>query len=208
MELHRIKEYQSYDRILFNRIYKETEPLRKKLSYQIDARRIGVDHNQIMSYFDDKFLLAYQKYVGKYTEPVLKGHILSALSNFKNRLCRYSYTQKMGIYRDAISMDFLNLENVPDQKLDDSLYITLVTEFFKEKLTQDAYLIFDIQTNPPLYITSKTSNIYNIPSKLICDFLGLESTQATIKYVNSLKNEIKGVKEMAIEHFAPMALVS
>ena len=63
MELHRLKPMESgYDSSLFNKLYKETAPLRKSLARQIDSRRFGVSDDVILSWFDDKFMFVFNKH--------------------------------------------------------------------------------------------------------------------------------------------------
>ena len=53
MEENRLKQMpENYDRAVFESIYSKTKNLRNKLAYGIDARRFGVDQDEIKSWFD------------------------------------------------------------------------------------------------------------------------------------------------------------
>ena len=83
MELHRLTAMDSsYDKQLFNKIYKDTELLRKSLANQIDTRRFGVTSDIILSWFDDKFIFVFNKHFQNKTPEVLKGFIIMRIYRY------------------------------------------------------------------------------------------------------------------------------
>ena len=62
MEHHRLKPMGNYPVELFNSLYAQTHGLRRKLASQIDASKFGVDYQEVLSWFDVKFLFIFSKY--------------------------------------------------------------------------------------------------------------------------------------------------
>ena len=98
MESHRLKPMvDGYDEKLFNKIYQDTELLRKKLTYQIDARKFGFDQNEIYSWFNVKLIFTFNRYYNESTPEILKAKIINSLQNFKNRIIKLSYSLKNSV---------------------------------------------------------------------------------------------------------------
>lgn len=205
---------ENYDVTLFNRIYKDTEALRRKLAYQIDARRFGVDYDEILSWFNVKLIYAFNKYYSKHDPDVLRGHCIKALQFFKCRILRSAYTVKYS--QSIIDISELgNYENLISEEDEHSsnrdLFYNLCIEFMKEHLSKLAYQILHVQLNPPPYILDRMSeldlhNLNKIPSDLIADYFGLGTSVESINYIDELKKEIKDVTKKANQHFSHLSL--
>lgn len=211
MENHRLKPMvEGYNSELFNKLYKETEQLRKSLVWGIDHRRYGVDRDMIMSWFDDKFIFVFNKHCmdNDKSPDVLKGFIITALQQFKNRVLRQAYTKKNEIYSNSIELEGeYNLINyiIEDTEIsNDDMFFGLVLEYFKSHLTADAFTLLQLQLNPPPFILNriKQSNS-TIPTKLILEFFGLENVSKNIKYIRNLRNDIALTIEKAKEEINP-----
>jgi hypothetical protein len=206
MEEHRLKPMQEgYDEKLFNKIYKETTSLRKKLAYNIDARKFGVDYHEVLSWFDVKFIFSFNKYYGQKDNDILKGYIIQSLQMFKHRISRMSYSKKSLINNKVEVSDFTEFENYiyEDEKTED-LFMDITLEYFKTQLTRDAFFLLQLQLNPPLYILDKLAekekfDINRISNDLILDYLDLEFK--TSNYIDNLKKEIRRVTRSAKEYF-------
>jgi hypothetical protein len=176
MEIHRLTNMkEGYSVELFNKLYKETEQLRKSLAYNIDPRYYGVSKDIIVSWFDDKFIHVFNKHCDNKDPDVLKGFIINSLQTFKYRILRKAYSKEGDFYNSAIELEGeSNLINYLPDKEDNTnseIFFNLVLEFFKKELSDDAYLLLQLQLNPPPYLLSriKKSNS-NIPIKLILEF--------------------------------------
>lgn len=203
MEEHRLKEMQpGYDEQLFNDLYKQTEKLRNKLAYNIDANRFKVSREDIVSWFDIKFIFAFNKYYGKMDNDVLKGHIISALSFYKNRIMRMSYSDKYNM------QNFINFEDreameplVGADREEERIYKNEAFAYMKRNLPDEAYLIFQIDLEPPYYIIDKlqkeNKNIKKIPARLISEYLGWDNYTR----VNKLRTLISKTIEEAKEYY-------
>lgn len=207
MEIHRLKPMsENYDRKLFNDLYKRTESLRRKLSYQVDNRRFGVSKDQVLSWFDDKFIHTFNKYAGQGNDGVLLGNIIRSLENFKNRILRKAYTEEyITLYANNISIDEFPLINViadSEEMSEADIFVNLATAFIKERISEEAFQIFEIELNPPLYIIDKLpSSNSHIPSHLILDFLGIDITKRALDFVSRARREIKEATEEARLYF-------
>ena len=212
MEVHRLKPMpDNYDRALFNVLYKNTERLRKKLASEIDPRRFGVDYKIILSWFDDKFIYAFTKYYSK-SPDVLKGYIINSLRVFKFRVLKEAYANKNLHYRNAVDIssesyfDILTSDlNHTEENLDYNL-LNLVTQYLKDNLSDDAYLIFEIELAPPLYIMQRLDNFDkktrdSIPNELLADYLGLPYDDKVNSYIGSLRRDVKNCINEAREYF-------
>jgi hypothetical protein len=200
-----------YDQKLFNKLYKETDKLRRSLAYQIDSRRFGVDHQEVLSWFTTKFLYTFNKYWGTMDDDRLKGYIINSLQTFKFRIMREAYSKKNAnfnnrveldevMYSDNFSYDHIILEDRHEELLNRAF------RFLRDKLTDDGLLLLDIQLNTPRYILSKIEDpdkpkITSIPEEVIADYLGLPVCGKVINYIKDLKKEIKLTIEQAREHF-------
>jgi len=211
MEIHRLKPMKDgYDQKLFNRLYKETESLRKTLTYQINPKRFGVTSDIIFSWFDDKFIWVFNKYADSITPNQLKGRIINSLCTFKFRILRKAYS-KQNLYANEV--DMLRLDNydasianiIPDKTEigNHELFLELALKYLKQNLCDDALLILEIELNPPPYIMGKMENPKTkIPAKLIAEYLDLESNKDSINFINDLRREIRYWVEEAREYFS------
>jgi len=199
----------NYDQAVFEEIYKKTQQLRNKLVYGIDHRRYGVDRQEVLSWFDVKFIFAFTKYYNIYgpdTE-LLKAHIIKALQFFKNRVLRFSYSQKNLINLNAIDIEETydaketRIEWQPD---DTPVYLNLATSFLKEQLSPEAYKFLLIELDPPTYILKRLSEkeqTTKIPGNLITEYLGLDEDE-----LPRIKKEIRNGIDLASSHFQNVSL--
>lgn len=202
MELHRLKEMQpNYNQNLFNKLYQETKGLKKSLVYQIDSKRLGVTPDIIESWFDDKLLFVFNKYYGKVTDNVLKGFIINSLKLFKFRILRKAYSEFTVVSLD----DESKLINIIPSKEEDSnkeTLLSLALSFMQERLSNNAWLLLQLELDTPDFITSRMKNDKTkIPAKLICEYLGLEVNNNAIAFINSLRIDIQNCIEEAKTYF-------
>ena len=209
MEHHRLKPMGNYPVELFETLYKQTAGLRRKLASQIDPRKFGVDYQEILSWFDVKFIFIFSKYWETQPQKLL-GYIISGLSTYKKRIVINSYNHKWKDYANKQDID--DMWDNPLKDDDDhsaerrEFYMEKIDSFMKKYLSDDAYFLFNIQLVPPPYITEKMRQMglkphQNIPVNLIVDFLELEDSTASASYINGLILEIKNAKHKCTAHF-------
>jgi len=211
MEIHRLKPMkEGYDQKLFNRLYKETELLRKSLTYQINPKKFGVTSDIILSWFDDKFIWVFNKYADSITQEQLKGRMINSLSTFKFRILRKAYS-KQNIYANEIGMLRLDdydasIANIIPDKTEinnHQLFLELALQYLKQNLCDDALFILEIELNPPPVIMSQMENPKTkIPAKLIAEYLDLEPNKDSLNFINDLRREIKYWIEEAKNYFS------
>lgn len=203
MEESRLKPMkENYDPKLFNDYYERTEALRNKLAFGIDARRFGVDHAEIKSWFDVKFIYVYNKYHGVKSDEMLLGYILNSLKLFKTRIIKAAYTVKNS--QNIVSTDNeLYIENKPDEDNSSEFFnakLSTALSFLKENLSENAYQVLDIQLNPPPYILNKLremgiKNTTKIPNSLYAEYFELGVSPEAINFIAKLHKEIRnGIK--------------
>ena len=211
MENHRLKPMkENYDESLFNKIYKETTSLRKSLVYSIDHRRYGVTSDIVYSWFDDKFILVYNKYCDQYEYEVLKGHIINSLRTFKSRILRKAYNGEGEFYQSLVSKDGeYDLLNTLDGIIDESIPNVDVEEktklynYLSSTLSDNAYLVAQVLLSPPPYILSRLQgNNSRISNELLLDYFELDHTNNNEDWIKKLKKEfnkaIKNAKEKGL----------
>lgn len=205
-ELHRLRTMDNYDEKLFEKLYKKLKPLVRKLSKNVDARRYNVSPDIIQSYFWDKFIYVFNKYQSEYEEPRLLATLINSLTTFKNRLLRKAYGDQSEYYQSLVSLDELfddSKEDIPDLDLHRETAkerLELVYNYMKANLSPDAYLIFDIQLDPPPFIkASLKSDNSKISIMMLLDFFDLPRTKSNANYISSLRNEIEVYKKKARE---------
>ena len=211
MEIHRLKPMKDgYDQKLFNKLYKETEQLRKSLTYQINPRKYGVTSDIILSWFDDKFIWVFSKYADSITPDQLKGRMINSLSTFKFRILRKAYSNQ-NIYANEVNMLRLDdydasIANIIPDKTEignHDLFLELALKYLKKNLCDDALLVLEIELNPPPFIMEQMENPKTkIPSRLIAEYLDLEPNKDSLNFINDLRREIKYWVEAAREYFS------
>jgi hypothetical protein len=204
MEEHRLKPMkEGYDEKFFNELYQSTGLLRKKLAYEIDPRRYGVETKDIISWFDVKFIFAFNKYFGEMPNNQVKARVLSALQTYKFKLLRYSYNKKTQIHNSIDLENVYNLSNILIDYEDNEqeTLIKLASAFMKEHLSQEAYLVFQTELNPPPFIVDQMvrlgrKNMKIIPTEVIASFF-----EISIQKDRELRREIENTVEEAREYF-------
>lgn len=213
METHRLQPMkEGYSPELFEKLYKETKNLRRSLVNQIDCRRYNVTPDIMESWFDDKFIYVFNKYFDQHEPDVLKGHIINALRTFKLRVLRKAYSAEGIFHTNTVELEgeseLINI--IPDKSLMpvETVFYDTAIEFMKNHLSDNAYLLLEIQLNPPPYILDKiTKHNSRIPNELLAEYLGL-FTDKDLRLLKNLKREISKATKSAREYFEynPLAL--
>lgn len=205
MEEHRLKEMSDdYDVALFNELYKKTAALRKKLAYEIDARKFGLETKDIQSWFDVKFIFTFQKYQGKMGPDLLKGYLINALRMFRYRIMKTSYSGTMELHNTVDITELYDYENlmIENQGSAQELFLNVALEFMEKNLSQEAYLLLKLQLNPPEYILSRMKKKNSpIPAKLLAEYFGEDLTSEAQSHFNNLLKEIERITTKAKEYF-------
>ena len=203
-ELHRLKTMQeNYYQDLFNRLYKLCKPVSKNLVRQIDARRFNITPDIIQSQFEDKMLFVFNKYYGKVGEEQLKAYILRSLSTYKVHLLKYAYNEKASFNQSLTSLDelFDNSKECIDD-FDEVIYreelLDKVQKYMENQLSDDAYMVWQVITNPPPFIEEKKSGP-RITNTIIAEFFDLPKTRRAVKWIGELREDIKYWMERARE---------
>lgn len=199
MEHHRLKPMGDYPKELFNTLYKQTTGLRRKLASQIDARKFGVDYFEILSWFDVKFIYLFNKYWQTHNDKLL-GYIISGLTTYKRRITLNSYQERWADYANKLDIDDMWDNPIKDDDTDLPLkrefYMEKIHGFMKNTLSEDGYLIFNLQLVPPAFISERLKAMgnrteKNIPPEFIAEYLNLDISKPSITYINGLKLEVK-----------------
>jgi len=153
MEHHRLKPMGDYPKELCEQLYKQTNGLRRKLASQIDARKYGVDYHEVLSWFDVKFLYIFTKYWQTQPERLL-GYIISGLTTYKRKIMMNSYQAKWANYANNQDIDEMWDNPIKDEDNESAqrreFYMDKLHEFMQNHLSDDAYLLLNIQLVPPL----------------------------------------------------------
>lgn len=209
-ESHRLKPMApNYDEQLFNQLFKDTKDLRRKLAFEIDARKFGVDYNEVLSWFDVKFIYTFNKYYG---DPRLKGYIISSLQTLKLRIVKSSYQPKFELHNSFDITELYNYEAliVEEEDIDNEAKNLLVKaiDYIKARVSKDAYLIFELDLTPPPYILEKLAEssqkkIPKCPASIIAEYLGIgeDNLPEAINYIEELRKDVRDVVKRAQEHF-------
>jgi hypothetical protein len=204
MEENRLKPFpEGYDQKLANQLFADTEKLRRKLAFEIDPRRLGVDYNEVLSWFTVKFCHVFTRYYGTMDSGRLKGYIINSLKFFKNRILRFSYSTKAQIYN---TIELESNQHLPELLIESEyqeqgLLLSEAMKFLKERLSPDSFRVLQIDLHPPLYIISKLSQLNKnsttkIPNTLVAEYLGWGNDSDSNKRVTQARKEIKeGIEE-------------
>lgn len=201
-ESHRLKQMpEGYDKQLFNQLYKETRELRKKLAFMIDSRKFGVDYYEILSWFDVKFIYAFNRYYG---DPRIKGYIINSLQTYKTRIIKNSYQDKHLLNNTSDIDDMYALENVSDEAIDNTEpLVNVITSYFKARLSSEAFLLWETEIKPPPYLLNgKVGKNIRITDDDLINFFDLPQNEDSVYYLKSLRVEIRSVTKRAKEYFS------
>jgi hypothetical protein len=207
-ESHRLKPMvENYDQKLFLTLFKETKALRKKLAFDIVNSKFGVDEDEVLSWFDVKFLYAFNKYYGN---DKLKGYIINSLRTFKKRIIISSYQNKYAIHNTVDIDEVFSLGGDPVDEIEDDITekVDLVKKYLKDRLSDDAYFLLEIELNPPPFIVNRLADpektkMPKIPAELIAEYLGIDDNlDQAVQLITELRSETKQIIKQAREYFS------
>lgn len=194
-ELHRLTEMVDYDPVIFNKLYRVVKPVIRNLVRQVDHRRFNVTPDIINSYFMDKFLFVFNKYYGTCSEEHLQANILRALSTFKNKLLRSAYGEKAEYNQGLTSMEELfdnnkELEDDSEEVQAKEEHMRMIENYMREKLSPDAFLIFQLMMDPPEALIPVEDRGKRISNITFVDFFEMPKTKSSVKYIAELRQDI------------------
>ena len=193
MEENRLSERSpEFNEGIFNKLFNELQPLRKKLASEVNPKLFNVHYNDVVSFFDIKFLFVYNKYCAEYDENRMKATLINSLKTYKFRLLRQSQTLKNSVNTNSSSLEELVLD-IPDQQTEVNELLSDVMSYMKQNLSQEAWEIFRIEIEPPLYIINRL--IYrgynkSIPLEVLADYLGL-TTDEEYRRLERIRKQIR-----------------
>lgn len=215
MEEHRLKDLpEDYNPQLFNQLYKELIPLKRKLASNFDYSRFkGATYQDLLSFFDIKFIHTYNKYycVKGLPPNLVRAHLIRALSNYRNRLLKVSYHEE-NLIKPISSDDVENFDNLfEDKNLKDNrnIYLGLLYSFMQQRLNNPiAYDLFHIELYTPqalLPFVIMVGRNKIIPTWVLCEYLDIPEDQVGIidmnEYFTKCRIKIKRVLEEAKVYF-------
>lgn len=194
-ELHRLTEMVDYDPVIFNKLYRVVRPVIRNLVRKVDHRRFNVTPDIIYSYFMDKFLFVFNKYYGTCSEEHLQANILRALSTFKNKLLRSAYGEKAEYNQGLTSMEELfdnnkELEDDSEEVQAKEEHMKMIEDYMREKLSPDAFLIFQLTMDPPEVLIPVEDRGKRISNITFVDFFEMPRTKSSVKYIAELRQDI------------------
>ena len=194
-ELHRLTEMVDYDPVIFNKLYRVVRPVIRNLVRKVDHRRFNVTPDIIYSYFMDKFLFVFNKYYGTCSEEHLQANILRALSTFKNKLLRSAYGEKAEYNQGLTSMEELfdnnkELEDDSEEVQAREEHMKMIEDYMREKLSPDAFLIFQLTMDPPEVLIPVEDRGKRISNITLVDFFEMPRTKSSVKYIAELRQDI------------------
>ena len=153
----------------------------------------------------------FNKYYGDIEEGQLKGRIINALKTFKFRMLRKAYS-KYNIHNNEVRLEgehnLINIIPIDNEISDHGLFLELALTYLKKNLCDDAFLVLEIELNPPPYILDKVkSSQTKIPAKLIAEYLDLEPIRDSSLYINDLRSEVQYWIGEAKNHFTDKSAI-
>lgn len=206
-ELNRIKKLNDYDVNEFNQLYELVLPYIKRLSRNIDERRLNVSKDLIESYFLDKFLYIYNKYNQVYDYEQLKANILTGLKKYSYRLMKDGYTQ-----RSEFNQQLVSFENLFDDSLEDFEEIeegsdlnqlaNKLQSFMEARLNADEYLVWRVTLDPPPFLLLKMNDSKGkLSISHLIDFFEFPRDRSSYKHFSTMLKKFRTLKEEAIIAF-------
>ena len=195
-ELDRVDNLEKFDERRFIKLFNSMKPLINRLAFNIDERRFNVSKDIIVSYFHDKFIYVYNKYHLEYDDERLKATMITSLNTFKNRLLRKAYGEEAEYNQSLSSLDVLYDNNKEDKILDEEDDIKKImwaklSNYLKDKLSPDAYLLFQVELDPPPYLRVRMKHEDSKFSIIqILDFFELPRTKSNSNFISGLRSDI------------------
>lgn len=198
-ELHRLKPMQEgYDIELFEKLYKISKPVIRRLSKQVDPKRFNVTTDIIESYFWDKMLYIFNKYYGTCTEDHLQARVLGGLTTFKNHLLHSAYTERASFNQALHSFEDLyedsneDKDNYEDNTTSKNNLLEVVDNYMMNKLNPDAQLVYEVLFSPPPFIQEypgyKGGRITN---GMLIEFFDLPKNSASERFIKETREDIE-----------------
>jgi len=126
------------------------------------------------------------------------------LKTFKFRMLRQAYS-KYNIYNNEVHLEgehnLINIIPLEDEISDHELFLELALKYLKKNLCDDAFLILQIELNPPPFFLESVSPNKKIPAKLIAEYLDLDQDPDGVSYIKDLRSEIDYWVNEARFHF-------
>lgn len=217
-ELHRLKTFVNYDPESFNRLYSELKPLIKYLASQVNTRNLNVSRDIICSYFEDKFLYVYNKYQAEYEYDKLKSTLIKSLKIFKNKLLTRAYSEEANFnlnttrFEDLIYDQVSGEDNPEDGERENPIDLEDISEdsddildkalrYIKNTLTEDEYLIFTIEMNPPEFFKKRIKKSHGkLTAAHFIEFFELPANRKSKEVITRIRKHIKEVVKSARNH--------
>ena len=77
--------------------------------------------------------------------------------------------------------------------------LELLYKYMKEKLSPDAYMVFEVLLTPPPYIKERIKDGERITNIMLVEFFDMPRTKKSVKYIGELKQDILYWEEKAKE---------
>ena len=77
--------------------------------------------------------------------------------------------------------------------------LELLYNYMKEKLSPDAYMVFEVLLTPPPYIKERIKDGERITNIMLVEFFDMPRTKKSVKYIGELKQDILYWEEKAKE---------
>ena len=149
-------------------------------------------------------LFVFNKYYGTCSEEHLKARILSSLATFKNKLLRFAYGEIAEYNQNLFKLEDLfdndkELEDDDEEVKAKEKMLELLYKYMKEKLSPDAYMVFEVLLTPPPYIKERIKDGERITNIMLVEFFDMPRTKKSVKYIGELKQDILYWEEKAKE---------
>ena len=195
-ELHRVKDCSALDRDRFETFFQKMKPLIRRLTMQVNPKKFGYPPDVIQSYFMDKFMFVFQKYQDC-SDNKLNAMLISSLTMYKNKLVRINYNSDSNFNESMVSLDTLyscgEEDDIEDRK--ESHYMRdILWGYMKKHLSEDEFLIFQTELDPPDWFLSQGGRITNMS---LIEFFNLPRDRKAYKIVSAMRHHIEEVLEEA-----------
>ena len=210
-ELNRIKSITPYDQKTFNTLYKVCSPLIRRLTKNIDARRLNISPDIVESFFWDKFLYIFNKYQAEQSYEHLKASLITGLKKYSYRLMRECYSKQSEFNQTLVSLDLLYDSSKEDEEgsisfLEDedthNAMLDQLTMFLQERLTEDEFLIYELILDPPPFLQVRIEESRGKLSILhLIDYFEFPRNRRVYNYLNQMRNKVINTLEEAKAEF-------
>lgn len=119
-------------------------------------------------------------------------------------MLRSAYGEQAEYNQSLFKLDDLfdndkELEDDTEEEKAKSEMLNMMYTYMKDKLSPDAYLLFEVLITPPPFIKERLENSTRITNIMLIEFFEMPKTNKSMRYISELRQDIQYWEDRAKE---------